>query len=215
MTSGRSHVALQRLNTNLTSDATRNTSLVCCSLFLSFALVLIERFVHAVKAAGSNELADELVQMARYGEEDDLKAVLAEQPQLVNHQNEFGQSALQVAAANGHAAIVAALLEKGANPNLQNHEGNSPLHWACVTGQTECVRLLAEQGRADVSLRNKAGRTPLDEAFDRGHSAAFDLLAEHSAVPGKKAMEEAEAENSRAAEEGPEKEEETKVEAKE
>lgn len=148
----------------------------------------------------ANDAADDFVQMARYGEEEELRAFLADSPHVVNHQNEFGQSALQVAAANGHAGIVTALLAAGADANLINKEGNSPLHWACVTGQLECVKLLVETGKADVSLRNKAGRTPLDEAYDRGHSAVFDYLADQSAVPGKKAMEEAEEENSKPAE---------------
>jgi ankyrin repeat protein len=156
--------------------------------------------------------ADELVQMARYGEEEDLVAMLAshsaEGASFVNHQNEWGQSALACACANGHVGIVTALLGAGADVNLANKEGNSALHWACLMGQLAIVKLLVDSGRVDLNLRNRLGRTPLDEAYDRGHSAVFDFLAELSATPGKAAMEACEAENQRAEEEGDGKEEE-------
>ena len=139
--------------------------------------------------------ADELVLCARYGEEEELKALLESHGQneaFVNHQNEWGQSALQCAAANGHAGIVKMLLEAGADPNRQNKEGNTPLHWAALMGQADCLRLMLETGKADVNARNLQGRTALDEAHDKGHSKAFDLLVEKQALPGQKAIEEAE-----------------------
>ncbi len=150
--------------------------------------------------------ADELIQMARYGEEEDLVAMLAahaaDGPSFVNHQNEWGQSALACACANGHKTIAASLLAVGADANLANKEGNSALHWACLMGQLECVKLLVESGKVDLNLRNRLGRTALDESYDRGHSAVFDYLAEQSATPGKAAIEACEAENQKAEEEG-------------
>lgn len=144
------------------------------------------------------EAADELVQCARYGEEEDLQGILDGHSQVehfVDHQNEWGQSALQCAAANGHVSIVKRLLDAGANPNLKNKEGNTPLHWAALMGQVEVVKLLLASGKADVNARNNVGRSPLDDAHDRQQSEVFNLLVEHSALPGKKAMEEAEREN--------------------
>jgi hypothetical protein len=155
------------------------------------------------------EAAEELVQCARYGEEEELKGLLETLkpfPQHVNHQNEWGQSALQCAVANGHAAICQALIEAGAEVNRPNKEGNCPLHWAALMGKIDCVKLLVE-AQADVNFRNELGRTALDECHARGHSKVFDYLVEQSALPGKEAMEEAQRMNEEAAKDEKEKEE--------
>jgi len=147
------------------------------------------------------EVAEELIQCARYGEEEELKGLLEslkDQPQHVNHQNEWGQSALQCAVANGHVDITKALLSAGADPNKANKEGNRPLHWASLMGKLDCVKLLVE-AEADVNARNGLGRTALDECHARGHSAVFEYLVEQHALPGKEAMEEAERLNQEAA----------------
>lgn len=102
--------------------------------------------------------------------------------------------------------ILKALLEAGANPSSANAEGNTPLHWAALTGQLEAVKLLVASKLCDVNARNKLGRTALDDAHDRGHSAVFDVLVESAAMPGKAAIEEAQKENEAAAKEDEEKE---------
>jgi ankyrin repeat protein len=64
-------------------------------------------------------------------------------------------------------------------------------------GHLEAVKVLVEKGGADFNKRNSFGRSPVDEAFDRRQTPCFDYLAERQAVPGKKAMEDAELENSK------------------
>lgn len=150
------------------------------------------------------EAAEELIQCARYGEVDELKGLLEANPgsdEFVNHQNEWGQSSLQCAAANGHGQICELLLKAGADPNKANKEGNTPLHWACLMGKTNCVKLILDSGKADVNFRNGLGRSALDEAHDRGHSEVFNLLVDAQAMPGQRAMEEAERMNEEAMDE--------------
>ena len=105
----------------------------------------------------SSEAADELVQMARYGEEDELRAALEADSSTINHQNEWGQSALQCACANGHSSIVALLLSKGAQPNLENREGNTPLHWASLDGPAR-VREAAGGGEGRREPSKQGGK---------------------------------------------------------
>lgn len=64
-------------------------------------------------------------------------------------------------------------------------------------GHLEAVKVLVEKGEADINKRNSFGRSPIDEAFDRRQTPCFDYLAERQAVPGKKAMEDAELENAK------------------
>lgn len=107
--------------------------------------------------------AEELIQCARYGELEELAALLtvrgcfffpprsrvlsppaqthANNADFVNHRNEWGQSALQNASANGHTDIVTRLLAAGARASDPNPEGNTALHWACLMGHVDVVKV--------------------------------------------------------------------------
>uniref|UniRef100_A0A0G4IAW7 Uncharacterized protein n=1 Tax=Chromera velia CCMP2878 TaxID=1169474 RepID=A0A0G4IAW7_9ALVE len=56
------------------------------------------------------------------------------------------------------------LLEKGADPNETNAEGQTVLHLPPVLGKVDLVRELVEHWGATISVRDKAGRTPLEVA---------------------------------------------------
>ena len=63
--------------------------------------------------------------------------------------------------------VARVLLEHGAKPNWRDEEGNTPIHRVIqsriVLDPAKFIQLLIDFG-ADVRLRNRAGRTPLDEA---------------------------------------------------
>ncbi len=63
--------------------------------------------------------------------------------------------------------VARVLLEHGATPNWQDEEGNTPIHRVIqsriVLDPAKFIQLLIDFG-ADVSLRNRQGRTSLDEA---------------------------------------------------
>jgi ankyrin repeat protein len=79
------------------------------------------------------------------------------------------------------------LLDKGADVNAVNETGDSAMHAAAFRGSTDIIKfLLAKQ--ANLRLKNKQGRTPLDTALSRrGASAvpaAVTLLQELTGEKG-------------------------------
>jgi ankyrin repeat protein len=64
--------------------------------------------------------------------------------------------------------VTRVLLEHGASPNWQDEAGNTPIHRVIasrmVLDPAKFIQLLLDFG-ADVSLRNRKGRTALDEAM--------------------------------------------------
>ncbi len=63
--------------------------------------------------------------------------------------------------------VARVLLEHGASPNWRDTEGNTPIHRVIqsriVLDPAKFIQLLIDFG-ADISLRNREGRTSLDEA---------------------------------------------------
>jgi ankyrin repeat protein len=64
--------------------------------------------------------------------------------------------------------VTRVLLEHGANPNWRDEGGNTPIHRVItsrmVLDPAKFIQLLLDFG-ADASIRNREGRTPLDEAM--------------------------------------------------
>jgi ankyrin repeat protein len=78
------------------------------------------------------------------------------------------------------------LLEYGANPNWRDEAGNTPIHRAItsrlVLDPAKFIELLIEFG-ADVSLRNREGRTALDEALLQSGKIAETYFPVRSIAP--------------------------------
>lgn len=48
--------------------------------------------------------------------------------------------------------------------------GCTPLHWAALRGNVEACTVLAHAGsKEELLVKDKAGKTPVDLAFDKGH----------------------------------------------
>lgn len=122
---------------------------------------------------------------ARYGEVEDLKEMLLENPNIpIDYQNESHNTALHYASANGNTESVEYLLERGAR-HLQNSSGNTPLHWAVQNKQAGAVRaLLARAPGVDVLQRNGFGKSALTDAFALETADITQLLLEHSSAAG-------------------------------
>ena len=98
----------------------------------------------SVGFAVNEDACEELLLCARYGETEDLIALLdTENGAAVNYQNGSDMTALHYACANGHVECAAALVERGAQ-HLPNDSGNTPLHWAVQMQQLETVKFLLE-----------------------------------------------------------------------
>jgi hypothetical protein len=123
------------------------------------------------------ELRDELLECARYGEEDDLRAILTHGID-VNHQDDNGNTAMHKAAANGQIACMAILKEFGAAFKL-NEQRNSPLHWAAQNGRADAIKFLIDHYEVDVLEKNAMGRSALTEAFQSKNTDCIELCLSH------------------------------------
>lgn len=57
--------------------------------------------------------------------------------------------------------LVTLLLDAGANPNVKDKYDLTPVADAAFRGQIDCVKILVERGKADLSIANRDGMTPL------------------------------------------------------
>ncbi|RDL38721.1 Ankyrin [Venustampulla echinocandica] len=132
----------------------------------------------------SEDDIDDLLYMARAGEEGEFRALKAELCQRENiavlellelaRDEGSGNGVLHMAAANGHAGLIQELCKDLSDPspqnppmlaiiNGQNTAGNTALHWAALNGHLESVKVLLEQG-SDPTITNQRGHDAVYEA---------------------------------------------------
>ena len=69
--------------------------------------------------------------------------------------------------------VITTLLERGADINAVNELGETAAHGAAQRGADKIMRFLAEKG-ARLDVRDKQGRTPMDEAIGQADMSAED-----------------------------------------
>ncbi|KAJ8116953.1 hypothetical protein ONZ43_g4317 [Nemania bipapillata] len=166
----------------------------------------------------SGEEIDDLIYLARAGEEPDLNEMLQElatrdatSPADVltaAREDQSKATCLHMAAANGHAmpvktSVVAVppTTSEGAEPaqaaaqagpayiDAQNAFGNTALHWACLGGHLDIVKLLLSRG-ASPTIGNDKDQIPLDLAAFNNHMHVVDyFLAQSKDIEGGNAQE--------------------------
>jgi predicted nicotinamide N-methyase len=129
----------------------------------------------------AEEANRETLECARYGEEDDLRALLMSPGVTANYADDMGTTALHRAAANGEVGCLKILKEFGAlhSPNAQ---GNFPIHWAALNGKAESLRFLFESYEVDVLAKNAAGRSTLTEAFQSQKPDVIEICLSHNSA---------------------------------
>ena len=135
------------------------------------------------------EAAEELLECARYGEVDTVRAILAKYPDVVDTRDESGSTPLHKAAANGHVSTTKLLVQTGAS--LQsNTSGNTPLHWAAASGHDKVVDILLNESSYDVDVlqKNSFGRSVLTEGFASQCTEVVKLLLEHDSAAEEKLL---------------------------
>lgn len=112
-------------------------------------------------ASGAEEIALDLVS----------RGIEIDQP------NRKGTTELQNAFMQGFWELGRRLIERGASLEHFDWYGNNALWYASTHPRPdyELVRLLVEKG-SDVSTKNRAGRSPLDAAKERGDSRMVEML---------------------------------------
>ncbi len=119
----------------------------------------------------------QLITAARKNEISQVRQLLAEQPDLVNRQEDTaGNTALIAAATAGNDDMVSLLLDFDADPNTANKYGDTPLHAAVRKNRIHAVRELLVYGANPQAVKSSNGETPLSIALDKGNEAIVQLL---------------------------------------
>lgn len=120
---------------------------------------------------------------AEWGQEK-VALTLIEYHADVNVQDNLGKTPLHIAAEKSHIPVmcqwgfavnepdnhvVEILAQHGADVNRQDRDGNTPLHLVIQNGNMRDIEALLANG-ANVTLRNKAGQTPLQVQDRHGNS---------------------------------------------
>ena len=87
----------------------------------------------------------------------------------VNHQNVFGSSALMCGASHGYAETLHTLLKcDRVKIDLLSRYGQTALMKAVQAGKLNTFQILVQAG-ANISVRNKQGKSAFDIAMERNH----------------------------------------------
>jgi ankyrin repeat protein len=124
----------------------------------------------------------ELHQAVKQADLQRVKAILAENPELVNAKDRKGGSgrtalheAAYWAAHRDNNGMVELLVASGADVNASDKSGLEPLYYAGLMGQAEVVEFLISKG-ADVNRRTESGGTVLHEVSFLGNREAVEIL---------------------------------------
>ena len=64
----------------------------------------------------------------------------------------------------------------GMDMTLADYDGRTALHLAAAEGHVHCVNFLLQQCNVPHDVRDRWGKSPLEEAISFGHSAVIEIL---------------------------------------
>ncbi|HUJ09225.1 MAG TPA: ankyrin repeat domain-containing protein [Verrucomicrobiae bacterium] len=115
------------------------------------------------------------------GKLEKAKALIKENPELVNSQSSYAtETPLHLAVEYGHKDVAELLLANKADVEAKAYGGWTPLLNAVFGGHKDLVELLLGH-KADVNVKDTAGRTPLHVAAENGYTQIAALLLAHKA----------------------------------
>lgn len=112
------------------------------SILLAVTLVL----ANCAQPAAPTPQTAALLQAARAGNADTVRALLGTQGTDVNATDAQGNTALLEAARFGHDGVARALLNAGANAKVKDKDGKTALMLAVAGGHDDVVRVLKQAG---------------------------------------------------------------------
>ncbi|XP_070691502.1 GA-binding protein subunit beta-2-like [Pempheris klunzingeri] len=123
-------------------------------------------------------LGQQLLEAARSGQDDDVKALMANGAPFTT--DWLGSSPLHLAARHGHLSTAEALLRAGVSRDARTKVDKTPLHVAASEGHSVIVDLLVRSG-ADINAKDMLKMTALHWAAQHGHREVAELLLRHGA----------------------------------
>lgn len=122
----------------------------------------------------------EVLECARYGEDEDLKALL-DAGADANYADASGSTGLHKAAANGQVGCLKILHAAGAK-YVKNSTGNTPAHWAAQNAKDGALKFIIDHYAVDVLAKNDLGRSILTEAFQSKSTECIELCLSHDSA---------------------------------
>lgn len=113
---------------------------------------------------------------ARYGTPEALSAVLDSKPNLLNQQDNFGNTPLIEAARRGNTEMVADLLKRGARADVVSKWKETPLMGAAMSGNAEAVCALLKAAPSVRGVKDRYGKTAAAYARQSGNAEALKAL---------------------------------------
>lgn len=124
---------------------------------------------------------DFIVQV-KNGKLDEVKALVAEHPAVVNYAEDHGFSigftGLHHAAKQGYTEIAELLITEGADVKAVNSFGATPFHYACESGSFNIAKVMIAKG-VDVRAPEESShgdKTPLYLALGKAAGGNMDLI---------------------------------------
>lgn len=103
----------------------------------------------------------DIFQVAKSGDNDSMKTILADPSSDVNQANEDGRTSLFLASKNGHLEMVELLLStQGVDVDKADNDGNTPLLVASLSGNVPIVKALLAAG-VDTNKTDEDGHSAL------------------------------------------------------
>ncbi len=109
------------------------------------------------------------------GNTKNVQSILEKDPNLINKQNHFGNTALIISVDKRNIEMTKALIELGADVNYELKNSQTPLRIAIAHNDTDMVELLIKSD-VDVNNANIYGWTPLMTAASKGYLSIVKLL---------------------------------------
>ncbi|TKS82662.1 GA-binding protein subunit beta-2 [Collichthys lucidus] len=123
-------------------------------------------------------LGQQLLEAARSGQDDDVKALMANGAPFTT--DWLGSSPLHLASQHGHCSTAEVLLRAGVSRDARTKVDKTPLHMAAAEGHSIMVELLVRNG-ADINAKDMLKMTALHWAAQHGHREVAELLLRYGA----------------------------------
>lgn len=148
---------------------------------LLFACSTMSHAQNCQKSKEQASLSKKLTQLSWDANLEQIKIVIDENPELVNHRLKNDETFLTIAAWQGNKEIAEYVIGNGINVGLRNKWNNDALHNAAIKGYDDIATLIIQNG-AQVNARGSGGSTPLHMAVSNDHASTAKLLIDEGAL---------------------------------